>query len=122
MRHCSRRAAMPPPISVSASDPIRRCRPMYRMRNPVRRYDWGSTEAIPELLGVTPDGRPQAELWMGAYETESSQVRIDRRWHDLAAVLRARGEPRLPFLAKVIAIGEPLSLQIHPATGPEAKV
>ena len=91
------------------------------MRNPIRRYHWGSTQAIPELLGVTPDGRPQAELWMGAYETESSQVRIDRRWHDLAAVLQARGEPRLPFLAKVIAIGEPLSLQIHPATGPEAK-
>jgi mannose-6-phosphate isomerase len=94
---------------------------MYQMRNPVRRYDWGSTEAIPELLGVRPDGAPQAELWMGAYETESSQVRIDRRWHDLAAVLRARGEPRLPFLAKVTAIGAPLSLQIHPATGPEAK-
>jgi mannose-6-phosphate isomerase len=94
---------------------------MYQMRNPIRHYDWGSTEAIPELLGVTPDGRPQAELWMGAYESESSLVRIDRRWHDLAAVLRARGEPRLPFLAKVTAIGAPLSLQIHPATGPEAK-
>jgi mannose-6-phosphate isomerase len=94
---------------------------MYRMRNPIRRYDWGSTEAIPALFDMTPDGRPQAELWMGAYETESSLVRIDRRWHDLAAVLRARGEPRLPFLAKVIAIGAPLSLQIHPANGPEAK-
>lgn len=94
---------------------------MYPMRNPIRRYDWGSTEAIPELLGVTPDGRPQAELWMGAYESESSLVRIDRRWHDLAAVLRARGEPRLPFLAKVAAIGAPLSLQIHPASGPGAK-
>jgi mannose-6-phosphate isomerase len=94
---------------------------MYQMRNPIRRYDWGSTEAIPELLGVTPDGWPQAELWMGAHESESSLVRIDRRWHDLAAVLRARGEPRLPFLAKVIAIGAPLSLQIHPASGPHAK-
>jgi len=94
---------------------------MYPMRNPIRRYDWGSTEVIPELLGVTPDGQPQAELWMGAYETESSLVRIDRRWHDLAAVLRARGEPRLPFLAKVTAIGAPLSLQIHPVAGPHAK-
>jgi mannose-6-phosphate isomerase len=94
---------------------------MYQMRNPIRRYAWGSTEAIPALLGVPPDGRPQAELWMGAYEAEPSWVRIDRRWHDLAGVLRARGEPRLPFLAKVIAIGAPLSLQIHPESGPDAK-
>jgi mannose-6-phosphate isomerase len=94
---------------------------MYRMRNPIRHYDWGSTDAIPELLGVSPNGRPQAELWMGAYEAEPSWVRIDRRWHDLAGVIRARGEPRLPFLAKVIAIGAPLSLQIHPATGPVPK-
>jgi mannose-6-phosphate isomerase len=94
---------------------------MYAMRNPIRRYDWGSTEAIPELLGVTPDGRPQAELWIGAYEAESSSVRIGDRWHDLAAVLRARGQPRLPFLVKVIAIGAPLSLQIHPQSGPDAK-
>ncbi len=94
---------------------------MYAMRNPVRRYDWGSTEAIPELLGVTPDGGPQAELWIGAHETEPSSVRIGDRWHDLAAVLRARGQPRLPFLAKVTAIGAPLSLQIHPRSGPDAK-
>lgn len=90
---------------------------MYQMRNPIRRYDWGSIDAIPELLGRTPDGGPQAELWMGAYESESSQVRVDRRWHDLAGLLRARGEARLPFLAKVTAIGSPLSLQIHPVGG-----
>jgi mannose-6-phosphate isomerase len=94
---------------------------MYAMRNPIRRYDWGSTDAIPELLGVTPDGGPQAELWIGAYEAEPSSVRIGERWHDLAAVLRARGQPRLPFLANVTAIGAPLSLQIHPRSGPEAK-
>ena len=94
---------------------------MYPMRNPIRRYDWGSVDAIPELLGRRPDGGPQAELWMGAYEAESSQVRIDRRWHDLATVLRAAGEPRLPFLAKVTAIGSPLSLQIHPPGGADAK-
>ena len=94
---------------------------MYEMRNPIRRYDWGSTEAIPELLGVTPDGGPQAELWIGAYESESSSVRIGGRWRDLAAMLRERGESRLPFLAKVIAIGAPLSLQIHPHSGSDTK-
>ena len=94
---------------------------MYAMRNPIRRYDWGSKEAIPELLGVTPDGGPQAELWIGAYETESSSVRVGGRWQQLAAALREREQPRLPFLAKVMAIGAPLSLQIHPGSGPDAK-
>ncbi|HKE69695.1 MAG TPA: mannose-6-phosphate isomerase, class I [Nocardioidaceae bacterium] len=94
---------------------------MYPMRNPIRRYDWGSTEAIPELLGVTPDGGPQAELWIGAYETESSSVRVGSRWEQLADVLRERDQPRLPFLTKVMAIGAPLSLQIHPDSGPDAK-
>ncbi|MQS07599.1 type I phosphomannose isomerase catalytic subunit, partial [Streptomyces alkaliphilus] len=40
---------------------------MDRLANPVRPYAWGSTTAIPELLGTEPTGEPQAELWMGAH-------------------------------------------------------
>ena len=36
-----------------------------RLANPVQRYAWGSVEAIPRLLGVPPDGEPQAEIWLG---------------------------------------------------------
>ena len=43
-----------------------------RLRNTIRDYAWGSRTAIPELTGVEPDGRPQAELWMGAHESASS--------------------------------------------------
>ena len=32
----------------------------------VQHYAWGSTTALPAFLGVEPDGRPQAELWLGA--------------------------------------------------------
>ncbi|GAA1345378.1 mannose-6-phosphate isomerase, class I [Streptomyces sanglieri] len=40
---------------------------MDRLSNTVRPYAWGSTTAIPELLGIAPTGEPQAEMWMGAH-------------------------------------------------------
>ncbi|GDY74631.1 hypothetical protein SAV31267_041160 [Streptomyces avermitilis] len=40
---------------------------MDRLDNTVRPYAWGSTTAIPGLLGVEPTGEPQAEMWMGAH-------------------------------------------------------
>jgi mannose-6-phosphate isomerase len=92
--------------------------------NPVRRYAWGSVDALPRLLGVDPDGHPQAELWLGAHERASSRVRGPDGPTRLFDVVRADplaqlGEPwaargRMPFLAKVIAIEAPLSLQVHP--------
>jgi hypothetical protein len=34
----------------------------------VQHYDWGGHDFIPGLLGITnSDGRPFAELWMGAH-------------------------------------------------------
>lgn len=42
---------------------------------PVRRdYAWGSTTAIPRLIGAEPDGRPVAELWFGAHPSAPSPV------------------------------------------------
>lgn len=94
---------------------------MDRLVNTVRPYAWGSTTAIPELLGVAPTGEPQAEMWMGAHPGAPS--RTDRG--PLNALIDAdpTGElgersvekfgPRLPFLLKVLA-GAPLSLQAHP--------
>ncbi|MFJ2938506.1 mannose-6-phosphate isomerase, class I [Streptomyces sp. NPDC087219] len=95
---------------------------MDRLVNTVRPYAWGSTTAIPELLGVAPTGEPQAEMWMGAHPGAPS--RTDRG--SLNALIDADpvgelGErsvdkfgPHLPFLLKVLAAGAPLSLQAHP--------
>jgi len=97
------------------------------LRNPIREYAWGSRTALAELLGQpSPSAQPQAELWMGAHPVAASDVRCDSHWvplgdwirRDPEAVLgpevarRFAGE--LPFLLKVLAAAQPLSLQAHP--------
>lgn len=99
---------------------------MDRLNNTVRPYAWGSTTAIPELLGTDPTGEPQAELWMGAHPGAPSRVDrgagpvpldgviTDDPAGELGSATVARFGPRLPFLLKVLAAAAPLSLQVHP--------
>lgn len=47
---------------------------MDRLSNTVRPYAWGSTTAIPALLGIAPTGEPQAEMWMGAHPGAPSLI------------------------------------------------
>ncbi|MDT7839586.1 mannose-6-phosphate isomerase, class I [Streptomyces justiciae] len=95
---------------------------MDRLDNTIRPYAWGSTTAIPELLGVAPSGEPQAEMWMGAHPGAPSRtargtlvevIEADPE-RELGAVAVAKFGPRLPFLLKILAAGAPLSLQVHP--------
>ncbi|MGW0547589.1 mannose-6-phosphate isomerase, class I [Streptomyces altiplanensis] len=99
---------------------------MDRLSNTVRPYAWGSTTAIPDLLGTAPTGEPQAEMWMGAHPGAPSRVDRGTGEQPLSAVVEAAPEaelgeaavrkfgPRLPFLLKILAAGAPLSLQVHP--------
>ena len=95
---------------------------MDRLDNTVRPYAWGSTTAIPALLGVEPSGEPQAEMWMGAHPGAPSRTRrgtlvevIDADpERELGPAAVAKFGPRLPFLLKILAAGAPLSLQVHP--------
>ena len=96
---------------------------MLRLTNTVQPYAWGSTSAIPQLLGVEPDGGPQAELWIGAHPgapSDAEGVGLDER---IAAAPEeflgdagadAGGGARLGFLLKVLSAAAPLSLQAHP--------
>lgn len=77
--------------------------------NEPRDYAWGSTTLIPQLLGTAPDGRPQAEIWLGTHP--GSPTRVAGTDEPLRATT---GE--LPFLLKILAAGSPLSLQAHPTT------
>ncbi|MFJ6658036.1 mannose-6-phosphate isomerase, class I [Streptomyces sp. NPDC091377] len=95
---------------------------MDRLDNTVRPYAWGSTTAIPHLLGIEPSGEPQAEMWMGAHPGAPSRTPrgtlaevIDAApERELGAAAVAKFGPRLPFLLKLLAAGAPLSLQVHP--------
>lgn len=111
---------------------------MWRMINPVQHYGWGSTDDIPGVLGVAPDGHPQAEMWFGAHPSAPSLaievvstiapgravdavpvVPLDeiiaRHPRDvLGDAVSARFGPRLPFLTKLLSAAQPLSLQVHP--------
>ena len=88
----------------------------------VQNYAWGSTTVIPEFLGIESDGRPQAELWFGAHPMAPSAVgsvslptliQADPTGV-IGAASVARFGPRLPYLLKVLAAAQPLSLQAHP--------
>lgn len=96
------------------------------LRNTVQSSPWGSRTAIAELLGRPgPSPEPEAELWMGAHPKASSQVLVDGESRPLLTVIdeapetvlgaaAARFDNRLPFLFKVIAADQALSLQAHP--------
>ena len=95
--------------------------------NTPRDYAWGSTSAIAGFLGVAASGGPEAELWLGAHPGSPARILHDASVDqpDLAAWIAAdphaalgpelasRGA-RLPFLLKLLAAAEPLSLQAHP--------
>ncbi len=102
---------------------------MELLRNAVRPYAWGSRSAIAELLGSpVPAPHPQAELWLGAHPADPSVLlHADGAQTSLVEALHAdpdhhlgtrctqRWGGRLPFLLKVLAAEEPLSLQAHPS-------
>src|SRR5437588_12201508 len=89
-------------------------------------YAWGSRSAIAELTGRTAPTKPEAEMWMGAHATAPSVLLRDGVRASLADVIahdpkRELGDrvvaefgARLPFLLKVLAAEEPLSIQAHP--------
>jgi mannose-6-phosphate isomerase len=91
--------------------------------NPIRAYAWGSHTAIARMQGrPAPTARPEAELWLGAHPDSPSTiggVPLSRTIaEEPVAALGVDGVgrfgARLPFLLKVLAAAEPLSLQAHP--------
>lgn len=93
----------------------------------IKDYPWGNDYYIANLLGQEPNG-PKAELWIGAHKSGSSIMSCASGEFDgnccygrpLFEYLQEHpdfvGDQRgdFPFLLKVLAIGEALSLQCHP--------
>ena len=98
---------------------------LLKLDNPIQHYAWGSKTALARLQGRPPAAEPEAELWLGAHPQTPSAVTVAGRRVSLerliaerpAAALGAvaqRFGGALPFLLKVLAVGEPLSIQAHP--------
>lgn len=85
-------------------------------------YPWGSRTHLADITGVaSPTAKPWAELWFGAHPLASATVdgkALDSVIAaDPVAALGARAaseSEKLPFLLKLLAADEPLSLQAHP--------
>ncbi len=101
---------------------------MQVLRGAVRTYAWGSRTAIAEFTGrPAPTAHPEAELWLGAHPGDPARLEgpgggvslLDAIAADpegeLGPVVQQRFGDALPFLVKVLAADEPLSLQAHPS-------
>jgi len=99
----------------------------FPMENIIQDYIWGSRTSISELLGIdNPDNKHQAEIWMGDHPNGCSKIKVkgetqllsDFINQDKTAILTAKTEAQygeLPYLFKVLAAGEALSVQVHPS-------
>ncbi|WP_447771065.1 mannose-6-phosphate isomerase, class I [Aeromonas veronii] len=97
------------------------------MQNPIQGYDWGSHDSLTTLFGIAnPEGKPQAELWMGAHPNGCSEVTLAGSVQKLSSVIdrapaAVLGEATLarfgslPFLFKVLCAEKALSIQVHPS-------
>jgi len=84
---------------------------MFLLSNPVKKYQWGHPSLIPDFLGIAnPDGGPVAEVWMGTHPGGASKVQTPAGLRDLQSVQPAG----LPFLLKLLAAKQALSIQAHP--------
>ncbi len=111
---------------TAVEDFLRRPRPLT-LRCGVRHYAWGDPDYIPELTGIPNQKRePYAELWIGAHTELSSVAQVGDSEIPLPLLLRGAAEvvlgrrnaerfgEELPFLLKVLAAAQPLSIQAHP--------
>ncbi|MDR1240092.1 MAG: mannose-6-phosphate isomerase, class I [Treponema sp.] len=98
---------------------------LFRLKNTIKHYEWGSPSCIPRLLGRDGEGRPWAELWMGVHPGGPSETEFRGETRSLADLIAGNPEGflgkaaaekfgGLPFLFKFLAAAKPLSIQAHP--------
>ncbi|MBY8069973.1 mannose-6-phosphate isomerase, class I [Vibrio fluvialis] len=101
--------------------------PFFVMKNKIQNYAWGSSDSIEQLFDIAnPNKHPQAEIWMGAHPNGCSEVELNGS-SLLLSELIAQDKSRflsqqtaaqfgeLPYLFKVLAAAQALSVQVHPS-------
>lgn len=80
---------------------------LLRLTNVPRDYSWGSTALLAELEGRAPSAQPEAEVWFGDHPGDPADVVG-------GGTLDTVTGGGLPYLLKLLAAAEPLSIQVHP--------
>ena len=78
---------------------------LYRLSAPVKDYAWGSTTLLAQLTGAPASDTPQAEMWFGTHPTTPTRLADGTALAELVD---------LPYLVKLLAAEQPLSIQAHP--------
>lgn len=81
-----------------------------KIHNTARDYAWGSTTLIPDYFGTPATGAPMAEVWFGTHPGSPASVAETG-----TTLTQLREGKQLPFLLKILAAAQPLSIQAHPS-------
>ena len=82
---------------------------ILKIENQARDYAWGSPNLIADYFGVEATGSAMAEVWFGTHPGSPARVVGTG-----AGLSEAIGGSSLTFLLKILAAGQPLSIQAHP--------
>ena len=97
---------------------------MHLLESNIRNYHWGDKDFLAQLQGRTTTGKPEAELWMGAHPKFPSRIQgtslnlketIERNPEKTLGERAQDLGNELPYIMKVLAIKNPLSIQVHPS-------
>lgn len=100
---------------------------LFKLENTIQNYAWGSKTALQSLFGIeNSEQQPQAEIWMGAHPNGCSKAQgadgvrllselIESNKTEILSPRTAEQFGELPYLFKVLAAGNALSIQVHPS-------
>lgn len=80
---------------------------LLALSNVPRDYAWGSTTLLADLEDRAPSGAPEAEVWFGDHPGDPADLAT-------GGTLDSVTEGSLPYLLKLLAAADPLSIQVHP--------
>lgn len=80
---------------------------LLSITNTPRDYAWGSTSLLADLEGRAPAHTPEAEVWFGDHPGDPADTGDGRTLDQVTG-------SSLPYLLKLLAAAQPLSIQVHP--------
>lgn len=98
----------------------------HRLIPTFQTYPWGDDTFIQDLCSLEDlEGTPVAEMWLGAHPKAPSLIEVENKQISLLDYIHTHtatclgeasniSQDSLPFLFKVLAAKEPLSIQVHP--------